>query len=44
MPKRWAGKGSFARLEKCRRLWKDCERKLTASLQFIAPALLALLL
>ena len=26
IPKRWAVKRSFAWLEKCRRLWKNCER------------------
>jgi transposase len=31
-------------LEKCRRLWKNCERKLHTSLQFVALAFMALLL
>lgn len=44
MPKRWVVERSFAWLEKCRRLWKNCERKLATSLQFIALAFLALLL
>ncbi|MGQ5525774.1 transposase, partial [Chitinimonas sp. PSY-7] len=35
MPKRWIVERSFAWLEKCRRLWKNCERKLDTSLQFI---------
>ncbi len=35
---------SFAWLEKCRRLWKNCERKLNTSLQFIHLAFLVLLL
>lgn len=35
MPKRWVVERSFAWLEKCRRLWKNCERKLNTSLQFI---------
>jgi hypothetical protein len=35
---------SFAWLEKCRRLWKNCERKLETSRQFIVLAFLALLL
>ncbi|MGQ5524342.1 IS5/IS1182 family transposase, partial [Chitinimonas sp. PSY-7] len=34
----------FAWLEKCRRLWKNCERKLDTSLQFIQFAFLTLLL
>ena len=44
MPKRWVVERSFAWLEKCRRLWKNCERKLETSLQFIHLAFLALLL
>jgi len=35
---------SFAWLEKCRRLWKNCERKLNTSLQMIHLAFLRLLL
>ena len=42
MPKRWVVERSFAWLEKCRRLWKNCERKLETSLQFVALAFLAL--
>ena len=44
MPQRWVVERSFAWLEKCRRLWKNCERKLETSLQFITLAYLALLL
>jgi len=44
MPKRWVVERSFAWLEKCRRLWKNCERKLNTSLQFVTLAFLALLL
>ena len=44
MPKRWIVERSFAWLEKCRRLWKNCERKLNTSLQFVALAFLTLLL
>ena len=44
MPKRWVAERSFAWLEKCRRLWKNCERKLDTSLQFVVLAFLALLL
>jgi transposase len=35
LPKRWVVERSFAWLEKCRRLWKNCERKLNTSLQFL---------
>ena len=31
LPKRWVVERSFAWLEKCRRLWKNCERKLSTS-------------
>ena len=44
IPKRWVVERSFAWLEKCRRLWKNCERKLNHSLQFVNLAFLALLL
>lgn len=44
LPKRWVVERSFAWLEKCRRLWKNCERKLNTSLQFIHLAFLVLLL
>ena len=44
IPKRWVVERSFAWLEKCRRLWKNCERKLETSLQFVILAFLALLL
>lgn len=44
IPRRWIVERSFAWLEKCRRLWKNCERKLNSSLQFIHIAFLALLL
>ena len=44
MPKRWVVERSFAWLEKCRRLWKNCERKLNTSLQFINMAFIALIL
>jgi hypothetical protein len=30
--------------EKCRRVWKNCERKLNTSLQFVSLAFLALLM
>jgi len=44
MPKRWVVERSFAWLEKCRRLWKNCERKLNTSVQFVTLAFLALLI
>ena len=40
----WLVERSFAWLEKNRRLWKNCERLLNTSLQFIHVAFLALLL
>ena len=42
MPKRWVVERSFAWLEKNRRLWKNCERLLNTSLQFVHLAFLAL--
>ena len=33
LPKRWIVERSFAWIEKCHRLWKNCERKLTTSMQ-----------
>ena len=44
IPKRWIVERSFAWLDKNRRLWKNCERKLDTSLQLIHLAFLALLL
>jgi transposase len=44
MPNRWVVERSFAWLEKHRRLWKNCERLLNTSLQFIHLAFPALLL
>jgi hypothetical protein len=41
IPKRWVVERLFAWLEKCRRLWKNCERKLNTSLQFIILGFLA---
>jgi hypothetical protein len=31
LPKRWVVERSFGWLDKCRRLWKNCERKLNAT-------------
>jgi transposase len=39
MPKRWIVERSFAWLEKYRRLWKNCERKLRNTLQMTVLAL-----
>jgi transposase len=44
LPKRWIVERFFGWLEKCRRLWKNCERKLNTSLQMIHLAFLWLLL
>ena len=44
MPKRWVVERSFAWLDKCRRLWKNCERNLHTSQQMIVLAFVALLL
>ena len=44
IPKRWVVERSFAWLEKCRRLWKNCERHLHTSQQMIVLAFVALLL
>ena len=44
LPKRWVVERSFPWLEKCRRLWKNCERKLNASLQMVVLAFIALIL
>ena len=44
IPQRWVVERSFAWLEKCRRLWKNTERLLNTSLQFVNLAFLALLL
>ncbi|QYF48127.1 hypothetical protein RHABOEDO_000230 [Candidatus Rhabdochlamydia oedothoracis] len=39
IPKRWVVERSFAWIEKCRRLWKNCERKLHTSLNMVVLAL-----
>jgi transposase len=44
IPKRWVVERTFAWLEKFRRLWKNCERKLHTSLQMTVLALISLLL
>lgn len=44
LPKRWVVERSFAWLEKCRRLWKNCERKLSTSRHMVILAFVSLLL
>ncbi len=44
IPKRWVVERSISWLEKCRRLWKNCERKLETSLAFMRLAFISLLL
>jgi transposase len=44
MPQRWVVERSFAWLDKCRRLWKNCERKLHISQQMMVLAFVSLLL
>ena len=44
IPQRWVVERSFAWLEKCHRLWKNCERQLNTSLQFVNLAFLVILL
>jgi transposase len=44
LPKRWVVERSFGWLEKSRRLWKNCERKLNTSMQMVTLAFLVLLL
>lgn len=44
IPKRWVVERSFSWLEKCRRLWKNCERKINTSLNMVVLAFTSLLL
>jgi len=44
LPKRWIVERSFGWLDKCRRLWKNCEQHLHTSNQMIVLAFIALLL
>jgi transposase len=41
IPQRWVVERSFAWIEKCRRLWKNCERKLNTSYQMVHIAFLS---
>ncbi len=44
IPKRWVVERTFGWLEKRRRLWKNCERKLNTSLQIVVLGFIGLLL
>jgi transposase len=44
IPKRWVVERSFAWLEKCRRLWKNCERLLSSSIGMMQLAFIGVLL
>ena len=44
IPQRWVVERTFAWLDKCRRLWRNCERYLATSLQMSVLACVVLLL
>lgn len=44
LPKRWIVERSFGWLDKCRRLWKNCERLLHNSFQMISLAFIRIIL
>ena len=44
LPKRWIVERSFGWLDKSRRLWKNCERKLHTSMQITILAFISILL
>lgn len=44
LPKRWVVERDLSWLEQCRRLWKNCARKLSTSRQMVILACGALLL
>ena len=44
MPKRWIVERTFGWLDKCRRLWKNCERLIETTLNMVKLALLSVLL
>jgi transposase len=44
IPKRWIVERTFGWLDKCRRLWKNCERKLVNTLNMFRFAFVSLLL
>ena len=44
MPKRWIVERSFGWLDKCRRLWKNCERLIETTFNMVKLAFVSLLL
>ena len=44
MPKRWIVECTFGWLDKCRRLWKNCERYIVTTLNMVKWAFVSLLL
>jgi transposase len=44
IPKRWVVERTFGWLDKCRRLWKNCERKLQNTFQMVTLAFIRILL
>ncbi len=44
IPQRWVVERSFGWIEKCRRLWKNCERKLKTSLYMVVLAFVRVVL
>lgn len=44
LPKRWIVERSLGWLDKCRRLWKNCERKLKNSFQMVTIAFIRIIL
>lgn len=42
--KRWIVERSFGWLDKCRRLWKNCERKLQNSFQMVTVVFIRIIL
>lgn len=44
LPKRWIVERSFGWLDKCRRLWKNCERLLQNSFQMFTLAFIRIIL
>jgi len=44
IPKRWVVERTFGWLDKCRRLWKNCERKIENTLNMVRLAFISLML
>ena len=44
IPKRWVVERSFAWIDNCRRLWKNCERLIHNSFQMVSLAFIRILL